>query len=122
MNGIRRVRIVEDHEDLRALLALMLGHAEVETVVTEVGDFPYLLSAEAWEDISAGIVDINLGKDVTGWDVLKYMKDNHPHVTRIVFTAYPQSSFAKDELELIDIFLQKPVHTQDILRAVGANG
>ena len=110
---MKRVRIVDDDISIVELLRVILEEVEgVEPVITG-SDFGRLFYPEAWEGIDGALVDCHLKDKITGFDVLGYLKANHPHIRRVAFTAM---SLHPDELGDLAMLLEKPGSANQIAR------
>lgn len=110
----KRVLIVEDEVDLANLLKVVLRtKCEAEAISK---DFANLLTTDVWESVDVAIVDINLGEDITGIDILEYLQKNHPYITRVAYTAVPR--FAEESRAVANVVLTKPAELEDIEEAV----
>lgn len=116
-----RVRLVEDYPDLIMLVRHVLEPSGVDLVVTD-HDFADLLAREPWHDIDTAIIDIHLGEpDITGIDVLAWLKAERPDIRRVVFSAVT-NGYLKELERLADRVLTKgAVTASSILVAVGVN-
>lgn len=109
------IRIVEDSWDVSGYLKDFLtieGHIVLETNY----GFADLLTPERWDGVDVAIVDLRLGEEISGEDVLRYLKKSHPYIKRIIFSAYPQ--FIDQNNDLADVVLEKPTSAARILEAI----
>jgi DNA-binding response OmpR family regulator len=110
----RRVRIIDDEPDMTLYLSLALER-EGYDVETCNAVQPDLLRAEAWRDINVVICDLMM-PNIAGSDVLAWLAAHAPHVKRVAWSGMPP------ELSdcPIDVYLQKPASTAEIIAAIGA--
>lgn len=111
-----RIRVVEDDENIATWLVLALEDRPGVKSICTTDSFEDLLSPEPWEDVNTALVDINLGSEMTGIDILRYLKGQHPDIYRIAFTAsLPIDPRVED---FADVVLEKPAKTDDIYEAM----
>lgn len=111
----RRVRIVEDNEDIAFMLGAMLIDADLDVVYT-TADFEQLLTTDPWARIDVAICDLMLGP-VDGITILRYLRDEHPHIRRIAMTAaLTEGVVATGVAHRV---LTKPFVTADMIEAIG---
>ena len=99
----RRVRIVEDDPSLATMLLYALTDAGFRPVVTTSG-FASLLTDAPWEGIDSALVDIRLGEETTGKDILRYLAGQFPQIRRVVLTAFSDTPLG----DLAHLVLTKP--------------
>lgn len=115
---IRAVRIVDDEPIIGEMLSTLLSLEGIPNTVTSQ-DFDTLLAPERWEGITTALVDLNLSEDVSGEDVLAYLKEHHPNIRRIVLSAITDTADVKTRLGgLAHAVLTKPSEIVDILTEV----
>lgn len=69
------------------LLTVILEHyGNLSPVITD-RNFTDLFTPEPWENIFGAVVDCHLQDSITGFDILAYLKNHHPHIKRVAFTA-----------------------------------
>ena len=111
------VLIVEDNQDVQRMLHIMLSHDMDVSVFN--GSPEALLTPEVWQDVDAALVDLMMPV-VSGEEVLAYLKDNHPHIRRVVHTA--KGFVPRDVEDLADVILRKPAPGDTILLALRSRG
>lgn len=79
----RLVHLVEDNADVAMMLRISLDVDGIDVVLIEPED---ALNRDSWKDAKVAIVDLML-PHISGIDVLRYLKENHPNVKRVVLTA-----------------------------------
>lgn len=115
-----RVVVVEDHEDLAHLLVEQLTHEGLE-VVSYTENFERLLSPRPWENVDAAVVDYwlrpgaFLPDDPEGYPILEYLRDSHPHIRRVIYSAIGAESVPDG---LAHVVLTKPAHVDKLLEAI----
>ena len=109
------VVIVEDARDVARLEELLLTDAgHTVTVYTE--GFDRLLHPEPWQGVDVALLDLMLGEDTSGADILGYLANHHPHIRRVVCSAV--SDVLAPSTTLADVVLRKPAGVTEILAAV----
>ena len=124
--GQGRLLIVEDNRDTRRLLKHLLGSTWTLTVVP--GPKEAIEAAEE-TDFSAVLVDINLGTELNGVDVMKRLrrKEHYAQAPFVALTAYAMPGDAESFTEAgFDAYLSKPFKHKELLRlleqVIGAEG
>lgn len=111
-----RVRVVDDDRSIIELMTIILDELQQIDPVITGSDFDRLFEAEVWEGIDGALVDLNLRSEVTGADILAYLKEHHPHIRRVAFTAM---QFPPDELnDFAHVVLSKPADARQIAGAL----
>ena len=110
-----KIRVVDDDQSIIHLLTVLFQAEGLDPVITG-SDFDRLFKPEAWEGIEGALVDGHLGAGTeTGFDLLNYLKENHPHIKRVLFTGM---DIEPSEVEgLVDVLLVKPARTDQIVNA-----
>ena len=108
------VRVVDDDQSILMLLEVLFEADGIHPIITG-SDFARLFDPACWEDIDGALVDGHLGGKITGFDILNYLKENHPHIKRVLFTAMDLHS--NDVEGLADVLLTKPAKVQDVVEA-----
>lgn len=111
-----RVLVADDEASVRDLLARVLGNAGHEVVAVESGEAALLRLARERFDIL--VVDKNLpGMD--GLDVMRLVRDHHPHLRAIMITAFPTPASEQLARELgVHSYVVKPFGIVTIVSAV----
>ncbi|HZC82322.1 MAG TPA: response regulator [Nitrospiraceae bacterium] len=115
-----RILVVDDEASVRETVRLVLAHAGYEVIEAEGG-------AQAMETVRAGdnpslldaiILDLYMPK-VHGQEVIFYLRSKFPAIPIIVLTGKPDvpDIFRSFDEGVMD-FLVKPVHPDNLLRAV----
>ncbi len=109
------ILIVEDHPYMRDTLVRLVEMEGFRAL--GVGESRYFLPALKRYHPSAIILDVDLGGQVTGVDLLRYMKTNpnYKHIPVIMHTSESGIS-TLPEASLADLILLKPVNPDDIGR------
>jgi DNA-binding response OmpR family regulator len=111
-----RVLVVEDDHAICALISDILESADIETKCVKS-------DVEAYAELTlptykALIVDINLGKGTTGFDVARFARQVVPHLPVIYVTGdADQESFRAFGVPDSD-FLEKPFAPEELLGIV----
>lgn len=111
-----RVLVADDEASVRDLLTRVLGNAGHEVVAVESGEAALLRLAREKFDIL--VVDKNLpGMD--GLDVMRLVRDHHPHLRAIMITAFPTPASEQLARELgVHSYVVKPFGIVTIVAAV----
>ena len=116
MRGKRRIGIVDDDDALRDSLGLLLRFKNYE--VAEFSSGEALLAADPAPALDCLILDLKM-RGMNGLDVLDAVKARGLMMPVIVVTAFGDVSSAKRALKsgAFD-FLEKPIHEDQMLRAI----
>lgn len=111
-----RVLVADDEASVRDLLTRVLGNAGHEVVAVESGEAALLRLARERFDIL--LVDKNLpGMD--GLDVMRLVRDHHPHLRAIMITAFPTPASEQLARSLgVHSYMTKPFGIVTIVSAV----
>jgi len=82
----RVVLVVEDNADISWLASFHLLDAGF-AVRTIGSNWRQLFDLNTWLEVDVAVVDLNLGNDITGADVLRWLAEYLPGIRRVVFTA-----------------------------------
>jgi DNA-binding response OmpR family regulator len=112
----RRVRIVEDNDDIAFMLARQIESdaPHLDATMTTTG-FPELLAPEPWEGIDAAVVDVML-PGISGIDILRWLAEYRPGIRRVAMTAGLIE--ATEATGYAHCVLIKPFHTRDLVEAL----
>jgi excisionase family DNA binding protein len=118
-NARHRILIVDDDEAIvqlvRAILSSM-GHSV--TTATRGQDGLDILRKDT--DFSLLVLDLQM-PDVSGVDVLEWMRDHHVQIATLIFTAHFESELMEKAARYSHLtVLKKPAHPDDIRRAVAS--
>jgi len=113
---VPKILVIDDEEHMRNVVAKSLNE-EYQVSTASGGLEGCLIFGDVKPDIL--IVDVRM-PDISGLDVVKTIKKNHPHPLRvIVMTAYPYDTAAEQlKLSAIDGFLQKPFDLDELKRLI----
>ncbi|PCH58996.1 MAG: hypothetical protein COC19_07890 [SAR86 cluster bacterium] len=105
----RRILIVDDDNDVRRTLALMLKEHDV-TLAANGSDALVLLSEEQFD---VALIDLGM-LDVPGNVVAKHAKDKQLKIVTILVTGW-QLAEGDERLEIFDGFILKPIHRAEVI-------
>lgn len=109
------VLVVEDHDEVRSLIARILRHAgyEVEAVAHGHEALAYV---DQKHPIACALIDITL-KDMSGYEVCRQIAERDPHLPLALISGYPLNA---DDLGDIPVTttLQKPFRANELLSMV----
>lgn len=122
------ILIIEDEADMAALLGIVLAYDFPETeghvIKTLTGDFSLALRPEVYKGVTTAIVDLMLPLEhdpddltIPGVRILQYLRDYHPHVWRIAFTAV---EWRIEDPALADQIVSKPALATVLTNAIKA--
>lgn len=116
----RRILIVEDEEDIRQLLAELLGTSLDNVIVEDRPDAQSALRAIAANPADLVITDFKM-PGMNGLDFLAHVRLQQPNVPAILMTAFPDLDIAIRAINeaRVQSFLQKPIEPQQVVRVVG---
>jgi len=114
----KQILLVEDNEDIRVLVKLILDDAGYTVLPAESGEDGLRLLQD--QPIDLAILDIML-PTINGWEVCRQIR-NTPrlaHLPVLIFTVRSERlDRSKPERDLADGFLNKPFEKQELLEAV----
>ena len=113
---IKKVLIADDEESYRLILSQQLSKAGYTVVLASDG--AEAISRLKSEKIQVALVDVQM-PNVSGLDVMKFVKDNALETRVIVLTGYADLKVAIEAKEqgAVD-FLNKPFTLSDVLSSV----
>lgn len=111
---VPRVLIVEDDRDIAALQRSLLADRADVLVLTD--QFALALQPDTWVTIEIAVCDLML-PGLDGEDVCRFLRDEFPHIRRVICTAKP-TSILPELTKLADVVLQKPFRPEDFVAAV----
>lgn len=101
-----KVLIVDDEEVMRSLMIKILEKAGYKVITANGGIAARQILAE--QPIDLVLSDVKM-PDMNGFDLLKEIKANYPHIAVIMMTAYADSYTIKDALIYgADEYITKP--------------
>lgn len=106
------VLVVDDEEMMRNLLDKILSREGYRILTAEDG--VHALEMIEKEDIDLIISDMKMPR-MTGFELLKHVKQQHPNIGVIIMTAYGDTYTVKDALLLgADEYITKPFKSYEI--------
>ncbi|MCK1707760.1 MULTISPECIES: response regulator [unclassified Bradyrhizobium] len=113
---MRRVLIIDDQKDVRAMVAIVLRVNRYEVTEAESGAAGLKAFTEASFD--AVIVDIFLG-DTNGVEVIAVLRERVPGLPVVAVSGMTALDFMEQSPHLANVVcLQKPFRPNDLLRAL----
>ncbi len=109
-----RVRVVDDEASIARMLAEAIRLEGHEAVIT-TSDFYKLLDRGPWEGIDVAVLDLMLG-EVSGYDILEYIKAEFPDMRVVILSASRQPISALEERA--DVRLSKPISPMTLVEAL----
>jgi CheY-like chemotaxis protein len=111
-DGKNRILIVEDDEEMRALLSDMIEEEGYKTASVNNGSEAFRKLAK--ESFDLIITDIRM-PGLTGLDILPGIKKLQPDAPIIVITAFGSEEVQRKALEKgAQAYLEKPIHFQEL--------
>jgi DNA-binding NtrC family response regulator len=111
---LSRILVVEDDENLRALVVDIVRRSGCEAVSAQSGEQALSILRDPAEHIDWLLTDIRLGGAVDGWVVGSEFSLAHPLRPIIYMSGVEQDSRSRAATN--SIFLQKPVDVHQLLR------
>lgn len=108
------VRIIDDNRDIAEMVSTLLSLEGIANAITSE-DFDLLLHTDRWSSVRVALIDLNLGSDTTGQDILTFLRDHLPNIRRVVLSA---TGDLGDLNGLAHAVLVKPAEMADILTEV----
>lgn len=112
------ILIIEDNRDTQILLKYLLG-AEYNLEI--VGEFNKAVELAGEANFDLLLVDINLGEERTGVDLLNILRETEPYqdVPMIAITAYAMPGDYQRFLSIgFDAYISKPFTRIDLIDAI----
>jgi CheY-like chemotaxis protein len=103
--SVKTIRIIEDNTDLAFLTSTVL-EPYAYNIITTTSNFDRLRVPEAWNGVDIVICDLRLSSKISGEDILRYLRDNHPRIMRIVYSVLAEQ--APEARELAHYAFTKP--------------
>ena len=119
-NGRGTVLVVEDEEAMVRLLIEVLSKAGYQTLTAMDGQEAIDLYHHHKEEIDIVVLDLGLPK-VTGFDVMRKLKEQNPGVSIIITTGYLQPELKPELLQAgVKDCIYKPYSVDDLVEKVGS--
>lgn len=110
MNG--RILLVDDNKGQRVTLESILKRSGYEVVSADCGNTALKIAEN--QRFAAALLDIKM-PDITGIDVLKYLKGEQPDITVIMMTGFAESEYAIGALNAgASAYILKPANIEQI--------
>jgi len=112
------ILVVEDNEDPQILLKYLLESRFFLQIVTRVGDALEKTSEQLFDLL---LVDINLGEERTGVDLLHILRENdaYAHIPMVAITAYAMPGDYERFIAMgFDGYVSKPFTRLELLTAI----
>ena len=117
-SDLGRLLVVEDNRDTRRLLDHLLGTIGTPTVVSSPQE---AFDAAAETDFDVILLDINLGADLDGTEVMERLREDE-HYAAVPFVAVTAYAMPGDENRFadagFDAYLAKPFTRKDLMRVL----
>ena len=115
-----RILVVEDEPEVCAFLADELTQAGYEVTCAGNDQAAYAALEEDWRSFSAVILDINLGRGTTGFDVARFTRGLDARMPVIFTTGYAAENSIERYGVANSAFVAKPFTGQEMLEAIRA--
>lgn len=114
-----RVLLVDDEENIRATLPLMLQAYGFS--VTSAGTVPEALRLVSQEKFDVLIADLNVGSPADGFTVVSAMRRTQPEAVTFILTGYPDIETALEAIRRqVDDYLVKPTEIDSLVSAINS--
>jgi len=118
--GQGTVLVVEDEEAMVCLLREVLSKAGYQTLTAMDGEEAIDLYHQHKDEIDVVVLDLGLPK-VTGFDVMRKLKEQTPGVSIIITTGYLQPELKPELLQAgVEDCIYKPYLVDDLVEKVGS--
>jgi two-component system chemotaxis response regulator CheY len=115
-----RILVVDDEEDVRKSVRLVLMKADYDVVEAEDGDIAIKRLIINTNPFKVGLIICDLEMpNVNGMEAIAYFRQEFPSVPIIVLTGYPMLAGAIDLFKqgIVD-YLEKPISPEKLTQAV----
>lgn len=116
-----RILIVDDDHLIRRWLRLFIdqSHEELEKIVFEAEDGQQAVEILNRHDFDLIISDLKMPQ-MNGLELVKFVQQNHPHMSTVVLSAYNELDDVKNALKLgaKDYILKAEMQTEDISKMI----
>ena len=112
------ILIIEDNRDTQILLKYLLA-SEYNLVI--IGDFNQAIEISSQSHFDLLLVDINLGEERTGVDLLNILRETEPYrnVPMIAITAYAMPGDYQRFLNIgFNAYISKPFTRMDLINTI----
>jgi CheY-like chemotaxis protein len=114
---MKKVVIVEDHEDIARLQKRYLEEKGDQVTVITTGFAQVLTPSPMWAQADAAVVDYHLATGPTsGGDVLVWLASNYPAIRRVASTA--AGGMLSDLEDVAHVVLYKPYAAPTLYQAI----
>jgi DNA-binding NtrC family response regulator len=108
--------IVDDDEDMLETLSDILQEKGYRTETAKTGEKAIKKAKEHF--FSVALIDIKL-PDITGIELLRTFRENHPTMMNIIITPHPTRQNAVDALNLgANAYIMKPIDPEKVDRMI----
>lgn len=112
-----KVLIVDDEDSAREYLEKYLKIKGMEVCGVKEGEVVQPVVEEFQPDII--LLDIKLGSNMTGFDVLDILKETHPHIKIIMITGYTEENVAEEIMSRGAAgYLFKPINFNEVEKLI----
>lgn len=115
---VGRLLLVEDEGEVCAFLTEELEGAGYQVTCVANDEEAYQPLDQGWRSFTALILDVNLGRGTTGFDIARYARRLSPRIP-VVFTTGFNAETSVDRYGVADsVFVPKPFSGGDMLTAI----
>ncbi len=119
MSGAPRVLVVDDEENIRTMLRMVLESEGF--VVTAVGTVPEALAEISQYRFDVLVSDLNVGHPADGFVVVSAMRRTHPETLTFILTGYPGFETALEALrQHVNDYLIKGTPVDELVKKIKA--
>ncbi len=114
-----KVVVAEDHKLVSQGIVAMLGMDNDLEVIAAVGTGEQAVETVRNEDVDIVLMDVNLGKGLSGLQATKKIKEFKPHVKVLILTMFTDSQTVSDALRAgADGYLSKGATREIVLKGI----
>lgn len=117
MTKRRRIVIIEDNPDIAYMAQILLARRHSVLLLVSQEERENFQEAVAWDFTRCVVVDLMMS-GIRGEDILRWLKEHHPGIRRVVCTAVPAEQIPDAVFELAEAIVYKPFHIDELERAI----
>lgn len=115
-----KVLLLEDEESIRGFVKINLKRIGYQVIEASTGEEAIQLVQEH-QDVQIALLDVMLPTSLTGFDICKWLRQNHVHIGIIMLTAKGQDMDKVKGLELgADDYVTKPFSPTELVARINS--